>query len=111
MSLAARLVDLLPVVRRHYYHRDMRGSWSIKAVLPTLSDIGYDSLVDVKSGLDAQAGYAEAIGPACPAERAEVLGEALLAYCRQDTEAMMIVLDALSLSAERRAVQGVHQLR
>ena len=25
-NLAARLVDSLPIVRRHYYHRDMRGS-------------------------------------------------------------------------------------
>lgn len=27
-----RLVDLLPVLQKHYYHRDMKGSWSIKAV-------------------------------------------------------------------------------
>jgi hypothetical protein len=31
----ARLEDLLPLMRTHYYHPDMKGSWSIKAVLPT----------------------------------------------------------------------------
>ena len=30
-----RLFDLLPVLQRHYYHPEMKGSWSIKAVLPT----------------------------------------------------------------------------
>jgi hypothetical protein len=32
-----RIVDLLPIVRDHYYHPEMRGSWSIKAVLPTIA--------------------------------------------------------------------------
>lgn len=95
-SLAARLVDLLPVVRRHYYHRDMFGSWSIKAVLPTLADIGYGDLTEVKSGTDAQAGYLEAIAPGISPGRREALSDALLEYCRRDTEAMMMVLDALT---------------
>lgn len=98
-DLAARLVDLLPVARRHYYHRDMRGSWSIKAVLPTLAPTGYEDLDGVKSGTDAQAGYLEAIDPATPAERVEALRRSLLDYCRRDTEAMMIVLEALTRPA------------
>lgn len=98
-NIAARLVDLLPVARRHYYTRDMRGSWSIKAVLPTLSGLGYDNLVEVKSGTDAQAGYIQAIDPAASPERVEALRVALLDYCRRDTEAMMIVLDALTRPA------------
>lgn len=95
-NIAGRIVDLLPVVRRHYYHRDMRGSWSIKAVLPTIAaDLGYDGLVEVKSGTDAQAGYAEAIHPATTAARREAIRIALRDYCRRDTEAMMVVLDRL----------------
>lgn len=95
-SLTGRLVDLLPIARRHYYHRDMRGSWSIKAVLPTLGVPGYDALGEVRSGTDAQAGYIEAIDPATTAERHADLRTALLAYCARDTEAMMIVLDRLT---------------
>ncbi len=95
-SLADRLVDLLPVARRHYYHRDIRGSWSIKAVLPTLSAIGYDDLVEVKSGTDAQTAYIEAIDPSMEPERAAAIRDALLDYCRRDTEAMVQVLTALT---------------
>ncbi|QXQ07640.1 DUF2779 domain-containing protein [Sphingosinicellaceae bacterium] len=87
-SLADRLVDLLPVVRRNYYHRDMRGSWSIKAVLPTLApELGYDNL-DVRSGTDAQDGYLKAIDPPATFEQKAAICGALLAYCRRDTEAM-----------------------
>jgi len=32
-----RIVDLLPLARQNYYHREMRGSWSLKAVLPTIA--------------------------------------------------------------------------
>lgn len=95
-SLATRLVDLLPLTRRHYYHRDMRGSWSIKSVLPTLADLGYADLIEVKSGNDAQAGYLEAIDPSTSEERREALREALTNYCRRDTEAMIMVLGALT---------------
>ena len=99
MNIADRLVDLLPVARRHYYHRDMRGSWSIKAVLPTLGANGCDALSEVKSGTDAQAGYLEAIAPETTDNRREALRQSLQAYCARDTEAMMIVLERLTQPA------------
>ncbi len=38
-----------------YYHRDMKGSWSIKKVMPTISaDLGYEHLDEVKEGGGAQ---------------------------------------------------------
>lgn len=99
MGIADRLVDLLPVARRHYYHRDMHGSWSIKAVLPTLGTDGCDALSEVKSGTDAQAVYLEAIAPVTTDNRREALRQSLLAYCARDTEAMMIVLGRLTQPA------------
>ena len=36
-ALAERIVDLHPPTRQHYYHPAMQGSWSIKAVLPTVA--------------------------------------------------------------------------
>ena len=74
----------------------MRGSWSLKAILPTLGVGGYEHLVEVKSGTDAQAGYLEAIDPGTSPARRAALREALLDYCRRDTDAMMIVLEALT---------------
>ena len=96
-SLAGRLVDLLPVAKRHYYHRDMRGSWSIKAVLPTLTpDLDYANLDGPQSGVEAQDAYLEAIDPLSAEERRESLRRGMLDYCRLDTLAMVIALERLS---------------
>ena len=54
----------------------------------------------MKSGTDAQAGYAEAIDPATTLERREAIGAALETYCQRDTEAMMVVLERLTGAAE-----------
>lgn len=84
-----RLVDLLPIAREHYYHPDMRGSWSIKAVLPTIApDLAYDNL-EVANGGMAQEAFAEIIQPATTSERRQQLHDALLLYCERDTLAMV----------------------
>lgn len=50
-ALAERVVDLLPVARDHYYHPAQEGSWSIKAVLPTLCpELNYGELEGVGWG-------------------------------------------------------------
>ena len=96
--LADRLVDLLPVARRHYYHRDMRGSWSIKAVLPTLApELNYNQLDGARSAVEAQDAYLEAIDVTIPPERRELLRHGLLNYCRFDTMAMVVALERLRL--------------
>ena len=95
-ALADRLVDLLPVARRHYYHREMRGSWSIKAVLPTLApELDYNQLDGARSGGQAQDAYLEAIDSATPPERRELLRGGLLDYCKLDTTAMVVALERL----------------
>lgn len=83
-----RTVDLLPIARRNYYHPDMMGSWSIKAVLPTVApDLGYANMM-VGDGGDAQAAYREIIHPETQHERAQELTEGLREYCKLDTLAM-----------------------
>ncbi len=95
-AMAEATVDLLPVARNHWYHRDQRGSWSIKAVLPTIAaELDYGAL-EVKDGGDAQAAWFEAADPACDPLRREALEEALRAYCERDTWAMVAVARALS---------------
>jgi len=90
-AMAARVVDLLPVTRANWYHRDQRGSWSIKAVLPTIAaEMDYAAL-EVKDGGSAQDAYAEAIASDCTAERRFALDAALRAYCGRDTEAMIVL--------------------
>lgn len=84
-----RIVDLLPIAREHYYHPEMRGSWSIKAVLPTIApDLAYDNL-EVANGGKAQEAFTEIMLPETLPERRQQLHEALLLYCERDTLAMV----------------------
>ncbi len=88
-KLASRCTDLLTIAREHYYHRDMKGSWSIKAVLPTVApDLDYANL-DVQHGTMAQDAYLEAIHPDTLPARKAVLRRGLLAYCQRDTLALV----------------------
>lgn len=89
-DIAERFVDLLPLTRDHYYHPDMVGSWSIKAVLPTIApDLDYGSLEEVQDGGQAQVAFGEAIADETTQDRREQLRDGLLAYCERDTEAMV----------------------
>lgn len=88
-----RLVNLLPWLRSHYYHPAMKGSWSIKAVLPTVAaHLDYSQLEDVQSGTLAQMAYLEIIDPKTdPATRNQKVCN-LLKYCELDTQAMVEVV-------------------
>jgi hypothetical protein len=88
----ARLVDLWPLTRNHYYHPDMEGSWSLKAVIPTVpGGRDYSDLDEVQEGGAAQLAYTEAIAPDIAPKRKAELRDALLKYCKRDTEATLIL--------------------
>jgi Domain of unknown function(DUF2779) len=93
-ALDERIVDLHPPTRRHYYHPAMQGSWSIKAVLPTVApELRYETLGEVRDGLAAQHAYLEAIKPATAEARRAALRRALLDYCKQDTLALVRLVE------------------
>ncbi len=88
-AIKARLVDLLPLARAHYYHRDMRGSWSLKSVLPTLApELSYENLAVADGGMAMEA-FQEMIGAETAEIRRAQLRQALLQYCERDTWAMV----------------------
>ena len=88
-----RLYDLAPVVKQNYYHPDMLGSWSIKAVMPTIdASMDYAELEGINEGTAASDGYLEAINPDTDMIRKLELEEQLLRYCRFDTEAMVRIV-------------------
>lgn len=96
-AIAAKLVDLLPVVRNHVYHPDFGGSFGLKAVAPALVEgIGYDDLA-IGDGGTASA-ILEALllrhGELADAERERLRGH-LLEYCGQDTLAMARIVERL----------------
>ncbi len=99
-AIAERFVDLLPVVQAHYYHRDQRGSWSIKKVLPTIApDLDYSDL-EVCDGEAAQLAWLEARSAQCTPERRTQIAASLEDYCARDTWAMVVLLRRMAGATE-----------
>jgi hypothetical protein len=92
-----RLVDLQAVVQRNYYHPGMAGSWSLKAVLPTIAgDISYSELVGIQEGIGASEGYLEATDAVTSGSRKAEIRQQLSRYCGADTAAMVRLMQFLS---------------
>ena len=94
-KIIQRLWDLLPVVREYVYHPDFLGSYSLKKVLPALiPEMTYDGM-EVADGSEAGIAFEKLThGNLAENERSR-LRKALLAYCRQDTLAMVRLLERL----------------
>ena len=90
LAIDARLVDLQVIAEKHYYHPQQQGSWSLKAVLPTIApDLRYDNLDEVQEGGMAMTAFREAIHPETTTARKAELERQLLIYCQRDTEALV----------------------
>jgi hypothetical protein len=75
----------------------MRGSWSIKTVLPTVvPHLRYEDLGEVREGDAAQRAYLEAIDASTTPLRRHDIELALRRYCRFDTAAMLELTRKLS---------------
>jgi len=90
-----RLWDLLPRIRAHVYHLEFRGSYSLKAVLPALvPDMTYDGM-EVAEGNEAGLAWEKMVHVEAGSKERRRLRDALLAYCKQDTQAMVRLLEVL----------------
>ncbi len=88
-AINERIVDLWPLARVSYYHPAMRGSWSIKAVLPTIApELDYTQLA-VGHGGAAQDAYREILHPSTQDAVKQELTQGLRDYCTLDTLAMV----------------------
>lgn len=97
LKLNDRVFDLLPVMRAHYYHPDMKGSWSIKKVLSCLvPELSYQQLDLVQDGTQAQQAYFDIIGQTLDESAKNNLIEALREYCKLDTLAMVEIVRKLA---------------
>jgi hypothetical protein len=96
-AIISRLADLLPIVRGAIYHPDFQFSNSIKKVGPALSPgFGYGDLERIADGSAAAAAFVQlASGVIDNPTEVSGLREALLAYCKRDTLAMVEVHKAL----------------
>jgi len=85
----------VPFKKRWLYHPNKNSSASIKAVLPTFTDLSYDDL-EISHGGEAMRQY----GAFMAGELKETLWPALwndlTEYCKQDTYAMVLLLGVLT---------------
>jgi len=95
VNVKRRVVDLLkPFQSFDYYHPDQHGSASIKSVLPVTTGRSYADL-EIKEGGQASLEFLRVhFGNGPEAERQKIRGQ-LERYCCLDTEAMILITDAL----------------
>jgi hypothetical protein len=93
-AIVERFFDLLPFAREFYYHPDMKGSWSIKDVLPTIApELDYPNL-QISNGSMTQDAYKRALDQNISIKEKNDLRTAMLKYCEQDTFAMVRLIKA-----------------
>jgi hypothetical protein len=89
-----RMVDLMTPFRKNYRLSAMKGSYSIKYVLPALvPELSYDSL-SICNGSDASVAFYN-LKHAVEQEEKKSTRKALLEYCGLDTLAMVKILEKL----------------
>jgi hypothetical protein len=81
----------------NFVHEDMQGSYSIKKVLPVFTDLSYDDLA-ISNGSVAMITYATL--PQMTKAEKEKTRSKLIAYCRQDTWAMVEITRGINLIIE-----------
>ncbi|SEJ91284.1 protein of unknown function [Paraburkholderia diazotrophica] len=90
LAIEARIVDLLRITERRYYHPGQRGSWSIKSVLPAIApELNYRALEGVQDGSMAMEAFREAIATETSSQRRVQIEQQLIDYCALDTYAMV----------------------
>jgi hypothetical protein len=97
-------VDVLPIIRRHVYHAAFGGSFSIKNVAPALApSFGYGDLGEVREGGGASAAFQRIARGEIEPEAEPQLRADLLAYCANDTLALIELIRALRVLAAQGA--------
>ena len=94
-NIIINLRDLMiPFKKQHFYSWQMKGSYSIKAVLPVLvPELSYNDL-DISNGDMAMLAYKKMCQSKDPSEM-EAIRKALLEYCKLDTLGMVKIIEKL----------------
>ncbi len=99
-KLISRIKDLMvPFQKKYYYAPELKGSYSIKAVLPALvPDFSYDELEINEGGL-ASIAY-ESLQTETDLMMIAEIKQQLLEYCKLDTLGMVKILEKLEIISE-----------
>ena len=107
ISMAERMVDLMvPFRERVIYNRMMKGSYSVKYVLPALcpnNNLSYKEL-PINNGMLASKAFASLVHtPNMPLIEATTIKRSLLSYCELDTYGPLLILDEMFKIANENA--------
>ena len=99
MNIHDHIVDLMvPFYNRDYYNKDMKGSYSIKYVLPALfpddPSLNYHNLKLIHNGSEAMNAFNTL--PEYDDEQRKIIRKNLLEYCKLDTFAMVKIWQKLN---------------
>lgn len=95
------MIDLIePFKARHIYSWKQQGSHSIKAVLPAfVKGMSYDNM-EIGNGGEAMEAYSQMCNLADNPKELAKIRKDLLEYCKQDTLAMVKVLQMIEEKAK-----------
>ena len=94
-NILPRVKDLLDIFRNFwFYDSRQKGSASIKAVLPVMSDLSYKDL-EISEGLDASLEYERITFGNVSEDEKKKVRDALEKYCELDTLAEVKILEKL----------------
>jgi len=100
-SIVNNMVDLIdPFKARYLYSWKQKGSHSIKAVLPAfVMGMSYDEM-EIGNGIAAMDAYHQMCNLADKPKELAIVRKNLLKYCKQDTLAMVKLLEVIEKRAE-----------
>lgn len=93
VSIINRMFDTCELSRDTYYHPDLKGSFSIKALGPTILKRGYEHL-KIQNGMEAVRQWRRLIAADTPSDVRQSIRRNLLEYCQQDAHLMHDLLVA-----------------
>ena len=89
--------DLATSFKKNYYvHKDFKGSWSIKSILPVLIPTLSHKDLNIQEGGTASESYRKIIDKKIEKKEKEALEKDMLEYCKLDTLAMVEILDKVA---------------
>lgn len=102
ISINENMIDMMvPFRKRYYYIKEMKGSYSLKNVLPAIfPELSYEGLA-VSGGEDAVMAYKRLAKSKDSKEKVQITKD-LLEYCKLDTLGMVSLLERLRLLAAEK---------
>lgn len=99
-QLIERIFDLYLAISKNYYHPDFGGSFALKSVVPVLApDLSYDEL-EVKEGSHAALVFSNIVSGSISGQEREKAMDALLQYCKVDTEGLVRIVSSFKKNLE-----------